>query len=165
MDLQKELIVEFDQESERTRKILQAIPEDADFAWKPHEKSMTLGRLASHAAELVGDWPLITLNQDRLDWNPANKQSAPTTKAALLERFEKDNAAAKAALAAFNPADWDKRWQFASNGQVFIDQPKYVVWRNVVVNHAVHHRAQLGVYLRLLGAKIPGTYGPSADEM
>jgi uncharacterized damage-inducible protein DinB len=165
MDLQKELIAEFDLEAERTRKLLNAIPEDADFSWAPHEKSMKLGRLASHVAELSGDWPLMTLNHDRLDWTPDMKREAPANKAVLLERFEKEAAEAKAALAAFDPANWEKHWVFGANGQVWIDQPRYEVWRSFVVNHGSHHRGQLTVYLRILGAKIPGSYGPSADEM
>ncbi len=135
------------------------------FSWAPHEKSMKLGRLASHVAEMSGEWPLMTLNHDRIDWTPAMKRETPANKAALLERFEKEAAEAKAALAGFDPANWEKRWVFGANGQVFIDQPKYEVWRSAVVNHGAHHRGQLTVYLRILGAKIPGCYGPSADAM
>ena len=165
MDLQKELIAEFDLEIDRSRKLLQAIPDDADFAWKPTEKSMPLGPLAGHVAQMSGDWATTTLNKDRFDWDPSQATERPGNKAALLEKFEKEATEARAALAAFNPADWDKHWVFAAGGQVFIDQPKYEVWRNFVVNHGAHHRGQLTVYLRLLGAKIPGCYGPSADEM
>lgn len=165
MDIQKELIAEFDAEIERMRKLLNAIPDDADFAWKPCEKSMALGSLASHAAEMSGDWAKSTLDIDRFDWDPSDKPERPGNKAALLERFEKGSAEARESLAKFDPAGWDKHWVFAANGQVFIDQPKYEVWRNFVVNHGAHHRGQLTVYLRLLGAKVPGTYGPSGDEM
>ncbi len=165
MDIQKEIIAEFDLETERTRKLLNAIPESADFAWKPHEKSMTLGRLASHVAEMSGDWATMTLTKDRLDWDPTDKKPDTSTKAQLLGHFEKSSAGARAALSSFNPADWDKHWIFAANGQVFIDQPKYQVWRSFVINHGSHHRGQLTVYLRLLGATLPGCYGPSADGM
>jgi uncharacterized damage-inducible protein DinB len=165
MDIQKELIAEFDLETDRTRKLLNAIPETADFTWKPHEKSMPLGRLASHVAEMSGDWAVMTLVQDRLDWDPSQKPAAATTKADLLEQFEASATKAKSALAGFDSANWEKHWIFAAGGQVFIDQPKYEVWRSFVMNHGAHHRGQLTVYLRLLGAKLPGCYGPSADEM
>jgi uncharacterized damage-inducible protein DinB len=165
MDIQKEIIAEFDLETERSRNLLNAIPDDADFTWKPHEKSMTLGRLAGHVAEMSGDWAIMTLEKDRLDWNPDDKPKTPESKAEVLERFEVDSVKAKAALAGFDPANWDKHWIFAAGGQVFIDQPKYQVWRSFVVNHGSHHRGQLTVYLRILGAKLPGCYGPSADGM
>jgi uncharacterized damage-inducible protein DinB len=165
MDIQKELIAEFDLETERTRKLLHAIPDAADFSWKPHERSRTLGQLAAHVAEMSGDWPLTALAKDRLDWDTSQKPIRPDNKAALLEKFEKESVEARAALASFNPADWDKHWVFAADGHVLIDQPKYEVWRSMVVNHGSHHRGQLTVYLRILGAKLPGCYGPSADEM
>ena len=165
MEIQERLIAEFDLETERSRKILNAIPDGADFAWKPHEKSMPLGKLALHVAGMSGDWALMTLEKDRLDWDPSMNPAPPANKAELLEKFEADAAKAKNALAGFNPADWDKQWIFAAGGQVFVDQPKYEVWRGLVVNHGSHHRGQLVVYLRILGARVPGTYGPSADEM
>lgn len=165
MDIQKELITEYDQETERTRKLLQAIPEKADFAWKPHQKSMSLGKLAGHVSDTNGDWALHTLTQDRLDWNPEMKSVDPTEKAALLERFEKQVGEAKTALAKMTPEKWDSNWKFVAGDQTWIDDPKYRVWRVWVINHLVHHRGQLGVYLRLMNEKIPGMYGPSADEM
>jgi uncharacterized damage-inducible protein DinB len=82
----------------------------------------------------------------------------------MLERFDKETAEAKAALAAFGPARWDENWKFVAGGKAWIDDSKYHVFRIWVLNHLIHHRAQLGVYLRLLGKPIPGTYGPSADE-
>jgi uncharacterized damage-inducible protein DinB len=165
MDFQKELVAEYDREAASTRKILDAIPADADFGWKPHEKSMTLGRLAAHVGGTTGDWALHTLTVDRLDWKPGDNPTDPATKAALLELFDKQVADAKAALAKMTPEKWDSNWKFVAGDQVWIDDSKYGVWRTWVVNHLVHHRAQLGVYLRLLGQKLPGCYGPSADEM
>jgi uncharacterized damage-inducible protein DinB len=165
MDIQKELISEFNTEVENARKILNAIPDTADFTWKPHEKSMTLGRLAGHVAELTGDWPLMTLEKDRLDWNPEERPKVPENKAEVLKTFETAVPKSKAAIEGFDPANWDRHWIFAAGGQVFIDQPKYQVWRSFVMNHLVHHRAQLGAYVRILGGKLPGCYGPSGDEM
>jgi uncharacterized damage-inducible protein DinB len=165
MDVQKQLIAEFDCETERTRKILQAIPEDADFSWKPHPKSMAFGRLAAHVSDTNGDWALHTLTLDRLEWTPDMSPTHPPTKAEVLERFEKQVAEVKPALAAMTPAKWDSNWKFVAGDQTWIDEPKYQVWRTWVINHMIHHRAQLGVYIRLLDKKIPGCYGPSADEM
>jgi uncharacterized damage-inducible protein DinB len=165
MDIQKELVAEYDRETANTRKLLEAIPEDADFAWKPHEKSMTLGRLAAHVSDTNGDWALHTLTKDRLDWAPDMNPTDPTNTKDLLARFEKQVAEVKPALASMTPAKWDSNWKFVAGDQTWIDDSKYSVWRTWVVNHLIHHRAQLGVFLRVLGQKIPGTYGPSADEM
>ena len=165
MDIQKELVAEYDQEAASTRKILEAIPEDADFAWKPHGKSMALGRLASHVSDTTGDWAVHTLTRDRLDWTPDMNPKDPTNRNDLLARFDKQVAEAKPALASMTPAKWDSNWKFVAGDQTWIDDTKYNVWRKWVLNHMIHHRAQLGVYLRLLDKKIPGIYGPSADEM
>lgn len=166
MDFQKALIDEFDREVANTRKMFDAIPEDADFTYKPHPKSASFGRLAGHVCETCGEWASHALSTDKMEFPADHKWDpyVPVSKAALLERFEKDSAQAKAALAAFSPERWDSNWKFVWGDQTFIDDTKYNVWRSWVVNHLVHHRAQLGVYLRLLGKPIPGTYGPSADE-
>jgi uncharacterized damage-inducible protein DinB len=167
MDFQKELIAEYDAEIARTRKILAAIPADADFNFKPSPKSMSLSRLAGHTSETMGDWAVHTLTSDALIFPADHKFEpyAPTSTAAILEKFDADAAKAKAALATFDPAKWDTNWKFGVGDQVWIDEPKYSVWRNWVIDHTIHHRAQLGVYIRVLGGKLPGVYGPSADEM
>lgn len=165
MDIQKELIAEYDRETTSTRKLLEAIPDNADFAWKPHEKSMTLGKLAGHVADTNGSWAHSTLSTDRLDWDPSMNVPPPATKAELLERFDKQTTQAKSELAALPFEKWDNNWKFVAGDQTWIDDTRYGVWRTWVVDHLIHHRAQLGVYLRLLGQKIPGMYGPSADEM
>lgn len=165
MDIQKELIAEYERETDRTRKTLEAIPDDADFSWKPHAKSMALGQLAGHVSDTNGDWALHTLTRDRLDWTPDMKPPETPNKKELLTRFEKQIAEVKPALSAMTPAKWDSNWKFVAGDQTWIDDSKYGVWRTWVLNHLVHHRAQLGVYLRLLNKKVPGMYGPSADEM
>jgi uncharacterized damage-inducible protein DinB len=166
MDIQKALIAEFDREIASTRKVLDAIPEDADFSWKPSPKSFSLGRLAGHLAETPCEWALSTLTTDRLDFSmDGYTPYVAVSKAALLERFDKESAEAKAALAVLDPAKWDDNWKMVAGGQTWIDDTRYNVFRNYVLNHTIHHRAQLGVDLRLLGAKVPGVYGPSADEM
>jgi uncharacterized damage-inducible protein DinB len=165
MEIQKELIAEYERETATTKKILDSIPDNADFAWKPHEKSMTLGKLAGHVAATAGDWAQHTLTKDRLDWHPEMNPKDPTSKAEVLQIFEKGVSEAKSALATFPQAKWDSNWKFVAGEQTWIDDTKYSVWRTWVVDHLIHHRAQLGVYIRLLGGKIPGSYGPSADEM
>ena len=165
MDIQNELVAEYDRETDRTRKTLEAIPEDADLSWKPHTKSMSLGRLAAHVSDTNGDWAIHTLTRDRLDWSSEMSPKDPTNKKDLMARFEKQVAEAKPALAGMTSAKWDSNWKFVAGDQTWIDDTKYNVWRTWVLNHLVHHRAQLGVYLRLLDKKVPGLYGPSADEM
>jgi uncharacterized damage-inducible protein DinB len=167
MDFQRELIAEYDREAARTRKILDAIPADVDFTFKPNPKSMTLGRLAGHLSETAGDWAMHTLTTDKLEFAADHKYEPyiPASKEALLEQFDRDTAKVKAALAGFVPEKWDTNWKMVAGGQTWIDDSKYDVWRTWVLNHMIHHRAQVGVYLRVLGKPLPGTYGPSADEM
>jgi uncharacterized damage-inducible protein DinB len=162
MDIQKELIAEYDAEAAKTRQMLDAISADADFTWKPHTKSMALGRLAGHIAELAGTWAVSVLTTDKLEHT--GESYIPASKKALFERFDHEVAEAKAALAGFTPQKWDGNWKFVAGGKAWLDNTKYFIWRNCVLNHLIHHRAQLGVYLRLLNKPIPGTYGPSADS-
>jgi len=167
MDFQKDLIAEYDRETAKTRKMLEAIPADADFNYKPHPKSMSLGKLTGHLTDMTGEWALNTLTKDKLDLPADFKWEAyvPTSKAALLEKFDKGLPMVQAAIAAVPAEKWDKHWQFIFGGHAWIDNPRHQVFREMVLSHMVHHRAQLSVYLRLLNAKIPGMYGPSADEM
>jgi uncharacterized damage-inducible protein DinB len=167
MDYEKEIIAEYDREIDRTRKMLEAIPEDVDWNFKPHEKSMSLGRLAGHLVDFTGDWAVNSLDRDKLEM-PADHKWDPyitASKRDLLKKYDEKLPEAKAALAATTGAKWDQHWQFIFGGQVWIDQPRHQVFRELVISHMIHHRAQLGVYLRILGAKVPGMYGPSADEM
>jgi uncharacterized damage-inducible protein DinB len=167
MDIRNELLSEYDRETAKTRKVLEALPETIDVNWKPHEKSMPLGRLAGHVTDMTGDWALHTLTQDKLEFPADHKWDpyVPASRAALLEKFDKELAGVRSALASVSPEKWDQHWKFVFGEQTWIDQPRYQVWRDMVLNHLVHHRAQLGVYIRLLGGKVPGCYGPSADEM
>lgn len=166
MDFQKELIEEYDRELAATRKMLEAVPEDADLQWKSNPKNMALGRLAAHVAETAGEWGRDTLGKDGLEFDMANyKPWAPATKAEILEKFEKDTAETRTLLAGLNTAKWDDNWKMTAGGQTWIDGSRYEVFRHWVLNHLIHHRAQLGRDLRALGARIPGCYGPSADEM
>lgn len=165
MDIQKELIAEYDREVASTRKMLEAIPADADLAWKANPKNMTLGRLAAHVAETAGEWGIETLSKPGLVFDMSTyKAWQPTTKAEILEKFDADTAKAKGFLADLAPAKWDDNWKMTAGDQTWIDDSRYNVFRTWVLNHLIHHRAQLGRDLRTLGAPIPGCYGPSADE-
>jgi uncharacterized damage-inducible protein DinB len=167
MDYQKELVAEYDREIDRTRKILDALPEGADFAFKPHEKSMALGRLAGHITDMTGDWSIHTLTLDKLEFPADHKweQFVPESREAAIKKLEEKLGDVHTALASMTPEKWDQNWQFIFGGHVWIDQPRHQVFRELVLSHLIHHRAQLGVYIRILGGKLPGTYGPSADEM
>ncbi|MGH9599744.1 MAG: DinB family protein [Terracidiphilus sp.] len=167
MEFQKDLLAEYDREAAKTRKVLAAIPDNADFTYKPHPKSMALGRLAGHITDMTGEWALMTLTKDKLDFPADHKweQYVPESKAALLEKFDREVPGVRKEIEAIAPEKWDQHWQFIYGGQKWIDAPRHEVFRDMVMNHLVHHRAQLGVYIRLLGGKVPGCYGPSADEM
>jgi uncharacterized damage-inducible protein DinB len=167
MDAQKELIAEFDREAARTRKMLDAIPDNADLEYKPHPKSMPLGRLAGHLTDMTGDWGMHTLTLDKLEFAADHKWDpyVPKSKAAILEKFDGELKKTRAELETTTGDKWDRNWKFVFGGQTWIDEPKHQVFRELVISHMIHHRAQLGVYLRLMGAKVPGCYGPSADEM
>jgi uncharacterized damage-inducible protein DinB len=167
MDFQKSLIDEFERETASTRKLLEAIPADVDWSYKPHAKSMSLGRLAGHVAETPGQWATSTLTKDKIEMGGDGKYEpyVPASKDALLVKFDQELAAAKAQLAVFPAEKWDDNWKLVAGTQTYVDDTKYGVWRTWVMGHMVHHRAQLGVYLRLLDKPVPGMYGPSADEM
>lgn len=147
-----------------TRRVLERVPEDK-FAWQPHEKSMRLDRLAIHLAELPR-FATIILTTDELDFAAA-PYVAPelSTTAGLLALFDEKAAEMRVTLAG---ATWDalgKRWTMRAGSEVYANDVKATLLRTFGINHIAHHRAQLGVYLRLLGVAIPGSYGPSADEM
>jgi uncharacterized damage-inducible protein DinB len=165
MDAQKELIAEFDRETAKTRKVLAAIPEGTDFSFKPHPKSMSLGQLAGHVSDMIGDWGYSALTTDKLEFPADHKfePNIPASTAALLDRFDAGVTKTRAELISLPMEKWDSNWQFVFGGQVWLNEPKFQVFRDSVLNHLIHHRAQLGVYLRLIDAKLPGTYGPSAD--
>jgi uncharacterized damage-inducible protein DinB len=165
MDFQKELVAEFDREMVTTRKMLNAIPDSADLAWKANPKSMSLGRLASHVAEIPGEWGRETLAKDAMNYEGGTPPWTAASKAELLERFDKETAETRALLAGYDPAKWESHWKMTSGDQTWIDSPRHEVFRTWVMNHLIHHRAQLGRDLRTLGVPIPGCYGPSADEM
>jgi uncharacterized damage-inducible protein DinB len=166
MALNQALLPEFDHEMANTRKTLERVP-DGKFSWKPHEKSMEMGRLAIHLAELPG-WTEHTLTNDSLDINPPGGEGyKPTelkTRKEVLELFDKNVASARAAIAGASDAEFMKPWTLLNGGKEVFTLPKVAVLRSFVLSHSIHHRAQLGVYLRLNDVPVPSIYGPSADE-
>jgi uncharacterized damage-inducible protein DinB len=167
MNDSENLLVEFDEEFATTRKFLDRVPEEK-WMWKPHEKSMELGRLAWHVADFP-QWCRDTFKQDFMelkaeDGEKARHEWEGKKRADLLEKFDRDLADARAMVARASHDDMERPWKMEWGGQVIIDSPRGQVYRKWVMNHLVHHRAQLGVYLRLNGVAIPGSYGPSADE-
>ena len=160
------LLPEFDMEMDNTRRTLERVPDDK-FDWKPHEKSGSLGWMASHVATLP-HWAKITMEQDSLDIAPAGGPAfvlpKPANRKELLEVFDKNRAEARAALAAGNDATYAKPWALLMGGKELFSEPRSAVLRRMVFNHILHHRGQLTMYLRLLNVPVPGLYGPSADE-
>ncbi len=163
MTFSEQLLPEFDGEMESTRKLLALVPDDR-LAYKPHERSMALGRLAGHVAELPA-WAGSTLDTEELSMDSSYKPWIPTSRAEILERFDKSVAEARAKIAKATEADWAKTWTLKWDGKLIMSMPRTAIMRSTVMNHMIHHRAQLGVYLRLNNIEIPGMYGPSADEM
>lgn len=159
----QQLVKEMEQEAKTTRKMLSIVPTDK-FDWKPHEKSMTITKLATHIAELPS-WVEMVLNTSELDFasSPYNPVKNSNT-AELLTYFEKTLAEGKARLEKAKEKDLLPNWTLRNGDQILSVSSKAEVIR-MVYCQIVHHRAQLGVYLRLLNIPIPGSYGPSADEM
>lgn len=153
---------ELKHETIATRKMLEAVPfEKAD--WKPHPKSMTLGRLATHVAEIPG-WFKITLNQDTLDFATGEyKPFVVSNPSDLVALLDKNLNAAEEVLRSFPDSKMQDGWTMRSGETIYFTLPKEEVVRTWCLNHWYHHRAQLGVYLRLLNVSLPETYGPSAD--
>jgi uncharacterized damage-inducible protein DinB len=156
------LLPEFDEEMKNTRKLLECVP-DGKFDYQPHAKSMTLGRLASHVAELPS-WAAMTVDTEVLEIDPAWKPEIASTRAELLEKFDKGVAEARTKIAAASDDHWAQTWTLKFGGKAVFAMPRTMVMRSTVMNHLIHHRAQLGVFLRLNEVEFPGMYGPSADE-
>lgn len=160
------LLQEFDQELASTRKTLERVPEDK-FDWAPHEKSGKMVWLAGHATN-IPQWATLAITQDSLDLEPGGQPPsvapAPETTQEFVANFDKNAADARSAIAGVADSDLEKSWSLLSNGKTMMTRPKAVVLRTFVMNHMIHHRAQLGVYLRLNDVLVTSIYGPSADE-
>jgi uncharacterized damage-inducible protein DinB len=166
MTISEALLPEFDQEAAKTRTVLERCPEDK-FGWKPHPKSSTMAALATHLVNMTG-WTAETIAKDSLDIAPPGappyREEPLTSRKELLERYDKNLAVAKEAIAGASDEHLMKPWTLLAGGQTIFSMPRIAVLRTMVISHSIHHRAQLGVYLRLNDIPVPAIYGPSADE-
>jgi uncharacterized damage-inducible protein DinB len=147
-----------------TRRVLERVPDDK-LAWKPHDRSWSMGDLASHIVNSI-KWADFTMNQAELDLGTValdEMNKAAKSRAELLAWFDANAAAARQALGKSDP-DYTVPWTLKQGAQVFFTMPRYNCIRSFLLNHLVHHRAQLGIYLRLNDIPVPAMYGPSADE-
>jgi uncharacterized damage-inducible protein DinB len=163
MPISELLLPEFDAEMKTTRTMLERVPEDKkDF--KPHAKSMPLGKLAPHVAELAG-FGLTVLTTPELDFSKGgSKRIAFESVNQLVDAFDQGAAKARAALKSLPDEAWTQNWKLSFQGKPIFDGSRFLAYRQMFLNHLVHHRAQLGVYLRLNDKPLPATYGPSADD-
>ncbi len=166
MSIAQMILPEFEHEMAGTRKVLERIPDDK-LEWKAHPKSNTIGWVGSHLAEIPG-WVEGTLTQDTWDINPPGGEPYKTPKFTshqqMLDVFDKNVAAAKRAIAETSDEAFMKEWSLLSDGKPMITMPRLGVIRGFVLNHSIHHRAHLCVYLRLNDIPVPALYGPSGDE-
>lgn len=166
MALNQALLPEFDVEMANTRKTLERVPE-GKFDWKPHEKSFSMVSLATHLATLPS-WAAITIQQESIDIAPIGEPPLKNEPASsvedLLGKFDHNVASARAAIAGASDEDLLKTWTLLAGGKTIFALPRIAALRSFVMNHNIHHRAQLGVYLRLNDIPVPSIYGPSADE-
>lgn len=166
MSIAELLLPEYDSEVVITRKVLERVP-DGRGDFQPHPKAWKMGHLAQLVARLP-EWVVMTLEQTELDIAPRDKPRGagytvePT--ATLVALFDENARAGRAALAKATDADFQVPWTLKAAGNAVLTQPRYMILRQMVLNHLVHHRAQLGLYLRLTDQKVPPMYGPTADE-
>lgn len=155
------LLQELEMEGATTRRVLERVPEDK-LGWKPHAKSMSLGELAGHVAGTAGQIAQAArLTSFEL---PKTQAIVPTTRAELLDGFDRSLASAKDSVAGISDEDALQTWTLTKDGQPIFSVPKIGLLRSIMLNHTYHHRGQLSVYLRLLDVPVPSIYGPSADE-
>jgi uncharacterized damage-inducible protein DinB len=164
MAIKDGILPEFDHEMGSTRRLLERVPE-ADFAWKPHDKSFPLGHLAGHIANIL-HWVTITLDESSFDLAASGNEppAPPATKAQLLQTFDANVAKARASIDAQTDPALFAPWTLKQGDQEMFTMPKVSVLRTFVMNHLIHHRGQLTVYLRLRSVPLPSIYGPTADE-
>lgn len=167
MTIAEQMLQDFDMEMANTRRTLERVPDAAGNAeYKPHEKSMEMGKLAMHVATLpwLGVVIMTTPNFDMADTSHSRPERIFQSREKSLATFDSLVAEARAALASASDATLAANWKFSFGERVISDSPRSLAFRHMFVNHLIHHRAQLGVYLRLNDVPVPGTYGPSADE-
>ena len=164
MTIAELLLPEVEQEMATTRRVLERVPDDK-LAWKPHARSWSMGDLASHIVNMI-KWTDVTMNQTEFDLGsvpPEQLNQTAKSRAELLAWFDANAAAARQALGR-SDADYVVPWTLKKGDQVLFTMPRYTCVRSFFLNHVVHHRAQLSVYLRLNDIPVPAMYGPSADE-
>ena len=163
MSISELLLLELDEENKKTRTTLERGPADKkDFA--PHPRSMPLGKLAPHVAQLAG-FGLIILTTPELDFSKSSIKPLPfESSAQLVKAFDEESAKVRAALQATKDEAWKEHWKLSFQGKTIFEGSRFLAYREMFMNHVVHHRAQLGVYLRLNEKPVPATYGPSADD-
>ncbi len=163
MTINKLLLAEFNEEMKKTRTTLERVPVDKkDFA--PHPKSMPLGKLAPHVAQLAG-FGLTVLTTPELDFSKGSYKPLPfESSEQLLSAFDEGVAKVRTALQNTPDDAWKQNWKLSFQGKPLFNGPRFLAYRQMFLNHLVHHRAQLGVYLRLNEKAVPATYGPSADD-
>ena len=165
MKLTDFFLKELDREVERSRRALEQVP-DGKYDWKPHEKSMIFGYLSDMVATMPG-WVAMAITKDELDVAPTDgstmKQEPNKTSADLVKALDKSAADARSALEKTNDEFLMTPWKLLAGGKVVMESPRQAVIQDTI-NHWAHHRGQMTVYLRLMGAKVPAIYGPSADE-
>lgn len=164
MTVQDSLLPDFDEETASTRRLLARVPE-ADLAWKPHERSFSLGELSMHLARLLG-WGRSILDDDAYDLkdNSPARPEEPVDLTALLAAFDDNVAAVRRLLATKSDAELTSVWELRRGGTTLMAMPRVTAFRRFVLHHLVHHRGQLSVCLRLRNVPLPPIYGPTADE-
>jgi uncharacterized damage-inducible protein DinB len=160
--ISQSMLPELEHEMANTRKSLERVPEDK-LSFKPHPKSMTLGALATHLAT-INHWAEAIVGQDTFDVSTAPPTVELKSRAEILAAFDKNLATAQKAIAGANDAHMLKPWTLKAGSHTVLTMPRVAVLRSFIMSHTVHHRAQLGVYLRLNDVPVPSIYGPSADE-
>ena len=162
MRLMDSMIMELDREASTTRKLLERIPDDR-IDWRPHAKSTPIGKLGMHIASLPGRFG-PRLKEDGFDVTKAGAPPTPKTTADILAIFDEGIPAAKQAISEIDDAAAMQPWTLSFGDKVIFSAPRVAIVRTLLLNHSVHHRGQLSVYLRLLDIPVPSIYGPSADE-
>ena len=163
INLSQLFLSELEMEAPITKRILERIPVESS-AWQPHEKSFAMGDLAKHVAEIPG-WMELMISANELDFGTMNYTPPVVENSAdLIKLFEKNIAVAKEQLGKADESKYTDLWTMRHGAQIFFTMPRHQVIRRWIFNHVVHHRSQLGVYLRLLDIPVPGIYGPSADD-
>ncbi|MBL8827408.1 MAG: DinB family protein [Planctomycetaceae bacterium] len=163
MTIAETFLTEFEQETPTTRKFLERLPGDK-LAWKPHEKSMSAGQLALHIAKSPGQVAQMALVDEAPPPDFKTPVPAPQSVAEILQALDDSVAKVRSVLSQLSDGQMNAPWRMAFNGQVLLSMPRAALIRSILLNHVYHHRGQFGVYLRLLGAKVPSSYGPSGDE-